>query len=376
MKSSRTTHYLYTASLFFLIFLTAVCVAISAVDVIIQALSDRTASGIFDYRGMAVVGASYVALAIATLLLSCSRLINVRRSLRNIPKSHTPTGYLPRRVTLQVQRGFHLVGYIRQAAEPLPNDIRQLGWAKPGTGTFEGVDFKRAIARTPTIIEKAAIEINDMYARPSYIAIRHYIEFLMQQELMDIDFGRIYLEGYEKARFSEHAPTEQEYLDVMKHLAAILNQMGYHLNQAATPTPSINITASPGNNNNTSSISNRYNGLSESYSSGASGRSKQSTFSYRQHRSNSTFSSPHGILRHHSSDRSRHLSRRQSIPGDDDVASLAQSVATWSSRSTHRYPHFTSVSGSNDDNNDDDDDEDYDENMRHIIYDRLMQNSS
>lgn len=62
MKSSRTTHYLYTASLFFLIFLTAVCVAISAVDVIIQALSDRTASGTFDYRGLAVVGASYVAL--------------------------------------------------------------------------------------------------------------------------------------------------------------------------------------------------------------------------------------------------------------------------------------------------------------------------
>jgi hypothetical protein len=55
-------------------------------------------------------------------------------------------------VTLQVQRGFHLVGYIRQAAEPLPSDIQQSGWAKPGTGTFEGVDFKRAIARTPTII--------------------------------------------------------------------------------------------------------------------------------------------------------------------------------------------------------------------------------
>ncbi|KAI8337478.1 hypothetical protein BC941DRAFT_513332 [Chlamydoabsidia padenii] len=359
MKSSRTTHYLYTASLFFLIFLTAVCVAISAVDVLIQALSDRTASGTFDYRGLAIVGASYFALASATLLLACSRLINVRRTLRNIPKSHTPTGYLPRRVTLQVQRGFHLVGYIRQAAEPLPSDIRQSGWAKPGTGTFEGVDFKRAIARTPTIIEKAAIEINNIYARPSYIAIRHYIEFLMQQNLMDSDFGRIYLEGYEKARFSEHAPTEQEYLDIMKHLAAILNQMGYHLNQATTPTPSIHNTSTNKNK--------RLNESNESYSSG----SRQSTFSYRQHRSNSTYSSPNGNMRQPSSDRFRNISRRQSIPGDDDVASLAQSVATWSSRSAHRYPHFTPGAGDNDD--DDDDDEDYDENMRHIIYDRLMQ---
>jgi hypothetical protein len=215
-----------------------------------------------------------------------------------------------------------------------------------------------------------------MYARPSYIAIRHYIEFLMQQELMDSDFGRVYLEGYEKARFSEHAPTEQEYLDIMKHLAAILNQMGYHLNQATTPTPSIHIT-SPANTNNHSNTTNnnnssrRFNGSNESYSSGASGRSRQSTFSYRQHRSNSTYFSPN-MRQQHSSDRFRHTPRRESIPGDDDVASLAQSVATWSSRSTHRYPG----SGMNDHDDDDDDDEDYDENMRHIIYDRLMQSPS
>ncbi|KAI8100078.1 uncharacterized protein BX664DRAFT_322804 [Halteromyces radiatus] len=370
MKTSRTTHYLYTASLFFLIFLTGVCVAISAVDVIIQALSDRTSSGYFDYRGLTVVTTSYLALAIATLLLACSRLINVRRSLRMIPKSLTPTGYLPRRVVLQVQRGFHLVGYIRQKAEPLPSDIKQLGWAKPGTQTFEGVDFKRAISRTPTIIEKAAIEINEQYARPPFITIRHYIEFLMQQELMDIDFGRIYLEGYEKARFSEHAPTEQEYLDIMKHLAAILNQMGYHLNQSTTPTPSLHNNIPGINNHSNSSMNNRLNnGSNESYSSGASTRSKRSTFSYRQHRNN--IPSPHPNLRQYSSDRLRLRPRQQSIPDDDDVASLAHSVATWSSRSAHRYPHFISTMDGNDD-----DDEDYDENMRHIIYNRLMQSHS
>lgn len=62
MKSIRVAHYLYTASLFLLIFLTAVCVAISAADVIIQALTDKTNTGKFDFRNLVVVGGSYVIL--------------------------------------------------------------------------------------------------------------------------------------------------------------------------------------------------------------------------------------------------------------------------------------------------------------------------
>lgn len=62
MKRSRTGHYLYTASLFFLIFLAAVCIAISAADVIIQALADHTESNTTDYRNLFVVAASYVLL--------------------------------------------------------------------------------------------------------------------------------------------------------------------------------------------------------------------------------------------------------------------------------------------------------------------------
>ena len=62
MKSVKLPQYLYTASLFFLIFITAVCIAISAADVIIQALTDKTNTGTFDYRNLVVVGGSYVLL--------------------------------------------------------------------------------------------------------------------------------------------------------------------------------------------------------------------------------------------------------------------------------------------------------------------------
>lgn len=65
MKSVKLTQYLYTASLFFLIFLTAVCVAISAADVVIQALTDKTNTGQFDFRNLIVVAGSYL------LLVTC-----------------------------------------------------------------------------------------------------------------------------------------------------------------------------------------------------------------------------------------------------------------------------------------------------------------
>lgn len=108
MKSVKFTQYLYTASLFFLIFLTAVCVAISAADVVIQALTDRTNTGQFDYRNLIVVGGSYLLLvstlflmpdrpaltrqvqALASLLFSCSRMLTVRGSLQDIPKLYIP----------------------------------------------------------------------------------------------------------------------------------------------------------------------------------------------------------------------------------------------------------------------------------------------
>lgn len=41
--------------------------------------------------------------------------------------------------------------------------------------------------------------------------------------------GSVYLEGYELARFGKNPLTQLEYMDIMKHLAAILQSMGYNI---------------------------------------------------------------------------------------------------------------------------------------------------
>lgn len=183
--------------------------------------------------------------------------------------------------------------------------------------------------------EKAATEIDSEFARPLYVPIRQYLEFLMERDFIDSQLGHVYLEGYERARFSQQPVSQDEYLDIMKHLAAILHHMGYHIN----------------------------NTMNRRQSSGGANSSSGSTGSLSS-----------SLRRHHPLPSQPPL--RLPSPDDDDVVSLAHSVATWSSRSTSfsRYPISTRAAEdqAEDEDEDDEDDVAYDEEMRNIIYNRLM----
>ncbi|KAI9013860.1 hypothetical protein CLU79DRAFT_768289 [Phycomyces nitens] len=322
MITPKTSRNLYTASLFFLIFLTAICLAISAADVIIQALTDRTESEKFDYRNLVVVGGAYVLLTVLSLLFSCSRLFTVKSSLQDIPKIYIPIKEddLPKKVFHHIQQQFTNVKEVRNECKPLSSDIKLVGRALPGEPLFDGVDFKRAISRTHTIIENAAIELNPEYARPLYVPVRQYIEFLMHHNLVDPQLGRVYLEGYERARFSPDQVSQAEYLDIMKHLAVMLHHMGFYFNlKAHSETYESGNTTDDGSDNESFEASN-------------------STASPGSHQRRNVCTRSTSI---HDPARTRSIDQRG--PLEDDVASLAQSVATWTSRSTstvnQRNPH-------------------------------------
>lgn len=101
-----------------------------------------------------------------------------------------------------------------------------------GTPLFENVNFKKAISRTPGIVEKAAIAKDVKYKRPPFVPIRQYIEYLMYQGIVNEPLGKFYLDGYELARFSRVPITQDQYMDIMKYLAAILRNMGYRAHEA------------------------------------------------------------------------------------------------------------------------------------------------
>lgn len=170
------------------------------------------------------------------------------------------------------------------------------------------------------------------------MSVRQYIQFLIQQNFIDEQLGQVYVEGYERARFGQTRVSQEEYLDIMKHLAAILHHMGYRLHNGSQ-------SQRQGSESTTSSLS-------------------RSTVSLQRETS------------------AQQQQQYPNGPRDDDVASLAQSVATWTSRSTtntqSRQQYLRSVSqrtGGRDQHIEDtdyDDDDDYDRQMRDFIYYRLM----
>lgn len=71
------------------------------------------------------------------------------------------------------------------------------------------------------------------YARPPFVPIRQYIEYLIDQGIVNEPLGKFYLDGYELARFSRIPITQEQYMDIMKYLAAILHNMGFNSNTDA-----------------------------------------------------------------------------------------------------------------------------------------------
>lgn len=76
--------------------------------------------------------------------------------MQDIPKIYIPIKEddLPKKVYTHIHQKFDDVQQVRKAADPRVEDIGQIAWGKPGSTPFEGVNFKRAITRTPSIIGK------------------------------------------------------------------------------------------------------------------------------------------------------------------------------------------------------------------------------
>ncbi|KAI9281530.1 hypothetical protein BY458DRAFT_429613 [Sporodiniella umbellata] len=191
MQPIRSFRFFHACSLSSLVLFTISCFSISAADVMIQALAEHRT----DYRHLIVVTTSFVVL----------------------------------KVYSHIQRGWQDTQQTAGSLIPRKEDIQTLGWAKPGTPLFEGLNFKQAVARTPQIVEEAAIQLDASYRRPLYCAVRQYMEFLMGEGVVDPELGKVYLAGYEHARFSPYPIEPGHYMDIMRHLAGLLQNMGYSI---------------------------------------------------------------------------------------------------------------------------------------------------
>ena len=66
-------------------------------------------------------------------------------------------------------------------------------------------------------------------ARQPSMSVQRYIDFLIENKI-DRELGHAYIEGYERARFSDDEVPEEQYIKFMKLVLQLLRQLGFNGN--------------------------------------------------------------------------------------------------------------------------------------------------
>ncbi|RHZ77636.1 hypothetical protein Glove_174g121 [Diversispora epigaea] len=211
-NKSNISNCLYTSSLFFLMLLTIAALGISAFDIVHLGLK----AGNKKYYFVVVASGSYFLMGFVAVLLGLRRLITVKKELANIPKSYVPIDkkHVPKSVYELIRTKLEHVSGITAESKPRPEDGAQPGWGRPGK-ELDKIHFKTSIVDTFPLIEKTAFEHLQLKRHPS-MSVKRFIEFLVENRAIDYNLGYAYVEGYEKARFSEDEILEENYTEFMK----------------------------------------------------------------------------------------------------------------------------------------------------------------
>eukprot|EP01132_Coremiostelium_polycephalum_P004052 gene4052-5074_t len=100
--------------------------------------------------------------------------------------------------------------------------IGHLGWGAPGS-EYAKVHFKTSISKSWIILERAATHYNPTLKRESKLCIRDYVQFLQQScPHIEKSIFDLYIDYYEKARFSEEEFTLDEYSRFMSKFLVLV----------------------------------------------------------------------------------------------------------------------------------------------------------
>ncbi|CAG8538519.1 19344_t:CDS:2, partial [Dentiscutata erythropus] len=196
---------------------------ISAYDII------RNAKDKEYYPYVYIASGSYFLTGFVTVLLGWCRLNLVKNALANIPKSSMPIKNrdLPNSVFNLITGELTRVSMIAWTGEPKPEDVNLPGWGRPGSD-FDDIHFKSSMINTFSLIEQTALKKNSSLKRQPSMSVQRYIDLLIEHRVIDRGLGHAYVEGYERARFSEDEVPQEQYTEFMKLVLQLLRRLGYN----------------------------------------------------------------------------------------------------------------------------------------------------
>ncbi|KYQ93557.1 hypothetical protein DLAC_04927 [Tieghemostelium lacteum] len=170
-------------------------------------------------------------IAAALIFLSFS-LIQLRIRIRNnmvdrIPRKIMPflrPGDLSNKQRTTILNGIVNSKHIQSQIQPVVGDspIGHLGWGAPDS-EYPNTHFKTFISKSYIVLESVATHFNASLKRSPNTCIRDYVELLLDRcEFLDEKLAYLYIDTYEKARFSEDEFTEQEYTHFKENFGTLI----------------------------------------------------------------------------------------------------------------------------------------------------------
>lgn len=115
-------------------------------------------------------------------------------------------------------------------SDPVWGPIAHAGWSPPTSPDLPNLHYAPVIAELPHLIEAKAVAISGatpgslaLLPRPAHAGLREYILVLLELKVLDAGVPwREFVGGYEEARFSGRAVSEEEFRGLMGLFAEVL----------------------------------------------------------------------------------------------------------------------------------------------------------
>jgi len=174
------------------------------------------------------------------MMLLNRRLRNYKRSIQEIPRSIVPLrqNNMSRKMYGLMMHEMYRVGKIREAElKPEPANGGDPGWGKAmlSDGNIGDVHFNISIAKSYYDLEKTALSRRPGLWHKEKRTIRDYVTGLRKAfPGLRYDLCQEYINTYERAVFSSHKFTVQEYVRFMRvvsELVALINEKSLPLDE-------------------------------------------------------------------------------------------------------------------------------------------------
>ncbi|KAK7463765.1 hypothetical protein VKT23_005702 [Stygiomarasmius scandens] len=236
MLSLRLQKTLLDVSYVLLVLGTICATLLSSVALLSQAVRTSATQTWRNNFNALVIGASYIILAVLSLIFFLKRSIAIRFRLQRISKHHKliGPGDVPNSVHDYITKEYVRTCLI--ANQSLPKEALRPGWGRPGT-PYEGIRFRTALLDTIPVLDSLAHNV--IPATPPlkpHVRMIHHFRYIIP--LLNIhEDGLTPLHYYDSviqlARYSRREPSEEEFaygMHAMEEIRGILNEVWVELN--------------------------------------------------------------------------------------------------------------------------------------------------